>query len=62
MKKGESVKIISLVNPSADLINYAYLCNTIYMLSNDIFHYSRKNFSLDCPIKISLFFLKNEEK
>jgi hypothetical protein len=30
------------------------------MLSIDMCQYSRKNFLLDFPVKISIFFLKNE--
>jgi hypothetical protein len=54
-------KIISLLYPSTENINYVYFCSPIYMLLTDICQDSRKIFSLDCPVKISLFFLKNEE-
>jgi Holliday junction resolvase RusA-like endonuclease len=56
------VKNISLLYPSTEYINFVYFCSPIYMLFTDICQYSRKIFSLDCPVKISLFFHKNKEK
>jgi hypothetical protein len=61
-RKIGNVKNISLLYPSTEYINYVYFCSPIYMLFTDICQYSRKIFSLDCPVKISLFFHKNKEK